>query len=283
MSTKGNHVPGVTEFVDEKIEKAMEKHHKECHEITITPPAWDYLTSMYALSSIKKAKPDPSKLVTVHTFDASAKMDTYHFYGKPDFERIERENIIEGGKVACLVEFGEIFKELDITRGLRIVKNTIPKIMSPGVGVCGWTADQYFMPSMSTGWWLLKERIAASIEEIKAEILKNKPKPEHYDGEKCELPVWDLSHKNGNGLCFEYTGEYRIKGVHNDEWGVFIDNSGSAVISFGKDRQGKPQWILRAIPVVTKEEIAKKVLHKVKLEEKVYSIFQEMQKELDKL
>jgi hypothetical protein len=130
---------------------------------------WDPILwiSFEHLSPIK-SKPDPTTKVVVYTFDSDAKMDKYHFYGKPDFERIERENIIEGGKVACLVKFNN--KEIHYN----------PKVYLLKIGNKGawsqWNCDGTQIAfKQSLGFWE-QGNLERIISEIRTAILKSKPK-----------------------------------------------------------------------------------------------------------
>jgi hypothetical protein len=70
-----------------------------------------------------------------------------------------------------------------------------------------------------------------------------KPKPEHYDGEPCELPVSPESDLLGTNLRFEYTGEC---GVPAEKWAVTDSNR---IMHYLPRFFGIKRWILRAIPI----------------------------------
>jgi plastocyanin len=89
----------------------------------------------------------------------------------------------------------------------------------------------------------------ATIDHLRP--LEQAPKPEHYPGEPCNLPVWELNSPDkraeSKALRFEYTGEYRPIPDSKHEWSVF-ESSYGPVISWGWDGSNAA-WILRAVPV----------------------------------
>jgi len=73
-----------------------------------------------------------------------------------------------------------------------------------------------------------------------------KPKPEHYDGEPCELPVCNADKSQAKGFRFEYTGELYYP--YGGDWyvysGIILLFSAPTSVVYDDKR-----WLLRPIPV----------------------------------
>jgi hypothetical protein len=243
-----------------RINQAIKAHEKKYHttsiEATWQPKVgdevwWDWHTSFKHLSPLKvNPKPDPATKVTVYTFDADAKMEEYHFYGKPDFERIERENIIEGGKEAVIVERK---KNFNICNAIAITKTSL---------IENWKDWDYpkIHFKISSGEWFWSNDINIHISEIRAAILKAKPEPKippkpdpkHHNGEPFlgvnDSPDWLLKNE-----MLVYTGEYeRVNDPNIIKW--YVKEDGRAWYGWSFECKAK-RPILKAVPRPKEGEI----------------------------
>lgn len=93
----------------------------------------------------------------------------------------------------------------------------------------------------------LARELARKQNELVAQIERELTKePEHYNGEPCNLSVWDLSYKKlPEGRRLVYTGEYKVR--QTKEWAEFTDKDDTPVASYGTNTT--PQWILREEPI----------------------------------
>jgi hypothetical protein len=94
-----------------------------------------------------------------------------------------------------------------------------------------------------------KAKVKAVISEAVDRLFADEQKPEHYDGEPCNLPIAPLLGIDARGVKFEYTGEYRVP-KDSSEWFRNTANH----IQFGFPSRIKSdttcyRWILRAVPV----------------------------------
>jgi len=129
---------------------------KNNHSITVMPEH---------LFSLKEKK------VTIYAFDSKANVEKYNFYGNIDYERLERENILEGNKIAYVVK-----RNKEITR-------YIPK----DYDMEGWYSDETNVNDVNDDkiyvyrkvkGWICNYPIETVISDIKKEILKNNQKIE---------------------------------------------------------------------------------------------------------
>ena len=173
------------------------------------------------------------KKVNVYAFDSDGNISSYHFYGTPDEEKIERENILEGNKVAYVIK-----KEDFVIR-------YVPKEYDLD-GLSDFREYNYKKVKV----WIVEDTLKNTLSQVKAEILKHKPKSRiHYSGEPCNLSVCEIYKEKATGFKFEYTGEYRS--LKSGDW--FVSNNETEIIKAIYDYHNFYRWILKAIPVDNKD------------------------------
>jgi len=94
-------------------------------------------------------------------------------------------------------------------------------------------------------------RIDRRVTDAIVDVFDRAEKPEHYDGEPCELPVYVMDAKRAEGMRFEYTGGMGTS-ESRDSW--CVDGSDGAISWWDNanfDRLSGT-WLLRAIPVAPK-------------------------------
>lgn len=155
----------------------------------------------------RERKKKQGQKTTVTTFDIKGNKSSYCFYGKPDYPRIERENLIEGDKLALIVS---PFQATRTSTGfLRISKREL-KLTTGGFE----TALRLDSDAWFSGFSMWKDTEA----EIRNAILHHKPiRPatrEDFMVEFNGVKVWMEKHGYGRLIgCMQRIGSAVIKKV----------------------------------------------------------------------
>jgi hypothetical protein len=187
----------------------------------------------------KPPRRDPSlKKVNVLTIDATGKLSRYHFYGVPDWQRVEKETIGEGFKAAI------VWPRITALEGDAEKDDYCPVcvLVDNNLDICYQPCSTIRWMKLSNWDYINKNDVSSIILKVRAALKKTEKKPEHWNGEPCTLKPAPLVESlfPSDKYRFEYPG---YKG-HSK--GDELFDVGSGWIYKGAWSLGV--WHVRAVP-----------------------------------
>lgn len=183
--------------------------------------------------SRRKRKPR----VSVLCFYANGTKNKYHFNSKPDFDRVQKD--VRQDKVVAAIVFDR--------------KCAIIAMIAP--------YSAFFYDKTEIGYIIrfltrLFQNPTTCDKLITSAIVKITEEPEHYNGEPCNLPIYEYDKYKADGLRFEYTSDKKqiiTAGdwfETNEEW----EDRKHQISQWVSGKSIAEYFLLRAIPIEEAEE-----------------------------